>query len=150
MGYLEGIILLSGEPVTLDGENSPIVTGGGTSAQSDASTVQPSEQGAPETGGFPIFSTVLIYAVMAVAVYFLVFRPQRKQAKELKTMQSNIKVGDGVLTQSGMYGRVADIGSDVFVIEFGLNKTIKIPVAKSEIAAIKSPKMTAPTVAPEK
>ena len=87
---------------------------------------------------------------MFVAMYFFLFRPQRKQAKELKTLQSNIRVGDGVLTQSGLYGRVADIGSDVFIVEFGVNKTVKIPVAKSEIAAIKAPKTTSITPVPEK
>lgn len=89
------------------------------------------------------FLGMLFYIVAIIAIfYFFAFRPQLKKDKEMKALQGSIKVGDSVMTTSGFYGKVVDISEQVFVIEFGLNKGIRIPVSKNEIVGIKEPNLS--------
>lgn len=46
------------------------------------------------------------------------------------------------MTTSGFYGKVVDVSDSVFVIEFGTNKSISIPVNKNEILGKKEPDFT--------
>lgn len=86
---------------------------------------------------------MLLYIVGLVALfYFFGIRPQRKREKELKTMQDAVKTGDWVMTSSGFYGVVVDITDQVFIVEFGTNKSVRIPVRKSEIIGNKEPNLT--------
>jgi preprotein translocase subunit YajC len=110
-------------------------------------------QGAAETaagasgGGLFDFSSMgflAIWAVVLIGMYFLMMRPQRKREKQMKEMQSAIKPGDNVVTSGGLFGRVADVGEDCFIIEFGTNRGIRIPVKKTDVLGIRDPKTTPP------
>ena len=95
------------------------------------------------SGGGIGSSWILIYIVVIfAAMYFMSIRPQRKRQKELDEMRSKIKPGDSVLCNTGMYGRVVDVTAECYVIEFGMNKGIRVPVLKSEIAMVKEPNLT--------
>jgi preprotein translocase subunit YajC len=95
----------------------------------------------PEPGGFP-WTIIVIYVALFAGIWFLFFRPQRKREKAMKEMQSKIGVGDNVVTTNGLFGKVADVGEDCFVVEFGTNRGVRIPVLKSDVVAIREPKMT--------
>jgi len=131
------------------GEVSSVVVGGETEAPAQTTTT---ETTTPDTGAAapgPSDASVTIMPIIAwvaimAAMYFIMIRPQRKQQKDMKTLQQNIRAGDNVVTLSGLYGKVTDVGEDVFVVEFGTNRGVRIPVAKSEIASIKVPKLTPP------
>ena len=49
-----------------------------------------------------------IIAMFAV-VYFFMIAPQMKRAKQEKKFASELKVGDRVITKSGMYGKIAGL-----------------------------------------
>ncbi len=49
-----------------------------------------------------------IIAMFAV-VYFFMIAPQMKRAKQEKKFASELKVGDKVVTKSGMYGKIAGL-----------------------------------------
>ena len=83
-----------------------------------------------------------IYAVFIVILYFVMIRPQRKRQKQTEAMQNNVKIGDWVLLNSGMYGKVVNIVNDCLIIEFGTNKNIMIPVLRSQIAGVEEPDLT--------
>ncbi len=122
--------------------NSTVITGGkeGTTtaepATTNAETQVPAEtSGSTNTlsGGMGGFSIILIYGAILVAMYYFTIRPARKREKLLQTKQNEIKVGDEVVTTSGMHGKVVDIGSDTFNVEFGSNKSVIIPVSKKDV-----------------
>lgn len=69
------------------------------------------------TGGSSLIVMVGWVAIMLVAMYFLMIRPQRKKQKEEKQMRENLQVGDEVLTIGGIYGRVISLKEDSMVIE---------------------------------
>ena len=91
---------------------------------------------------------VLVYCLVIFGIlYFFSIRPQKKRDAEAETMRSNIKVGDSVLLNNGMYGVVSDITAECFIIEFGTNKTIRIPVIKQQVALVKEPNLSNKEVA---
>ncbi|MGL4344173.1 MAG: preprotein translocase subunit YajC [Cellulosilyticaceae bacterium] len=86
---------------------------------------------------------IVIYMVFLFGImWLLIIRPQKKRDKQTAEMQSGIKVGDSVLLNSGMYGKVVDVINDLFIIEFGLNKGIRIPVKKAAVAGVAEPNLT--------
>lgn len=58
-------------------------------------------------------------ALMIVAFYFLLIRPQQKRAKEQRTMMEALKAGDEVITSGGFLGRVSKVADQYVVIEVG-------------------------------
>jgi len=86
-----------------------------------------------------IWSMVLLWVGMFAVMYMFMIRPQRKRQKEMAAMQQSLKIGDGVVTNSGMFGKIVDIGPDTYTIEFGEIKSVLIPVRKTDIAGIAEP-----------
>lgn len=92
--------------------------------------------------GGSLVSMLVIYAVIIGLMWFILIRPQKKQQKQIDEMQNSIKVGDSVLLNSGMYGKVMDIIGDTLIVEFGLNKSIRIPVLKSTVGRVAEPNLS--------
>jgi len=139
-------------PVYFDGERLDDGPAGG----GDAAAAAPAAQGqdaatataaAPQQtagflGDFGFFLPML--GVLAV-MYFLMIRPQRKQAKQVKEMQAALGVGDNVMTNTGFFGKIVSVGTDAFMVEFGEGgKSVKVPVRKTDIAGVRTPVMTPP------
>ena len=80
---------------------------------------------------------VIIYiAIFAVLLYFIAYRPQKKQQKQQDEMLAALAVGDSVLTTSGFYGVIIDITDEVVIVEFGRNKNCRIPMQKTAIVQV--------------
>ncbi len=122
-----------------------VITGGAEAAtQAGNQATQVSGQSA--TGGLGFFSTlpgIIIYILFIVLIfYFIGIRPQKKREKKIAELQSDIKVGDWVLLDSGIYGKVTDIADQVFIIEFGTNKGVLIPVLKQRVISKGEPNLS--------
>ncbi len=76
-----------------------------------------------------------IWVVMIAFMYFVLIRPQRKRQKELQLLQNSIQVGDNVLLNSGMFGKVVDTSNNgIFIVELGLTKSVRVPIQKVAIS----------------
>jgi preprotein translocase subunit YajC len=84
------------------------------------------------------FSIIIVYALLIFALWFFMFRPQKKEQKRVATMLSELAVGDCILTTSGFYGVVIDIddSDNTVIVEFGNNKNCRIPMEKSAISKV--------------
>jgi len=71
---------------------------------------------------------ILIFAVF----YFLLIRPQQKKSKEHRTFLENLKKGDSVLTQGGIYGKIVSISDQVVTLEIA--DKVKVRVSRGHIA----------------
>ena len=60
-------------------------------------------------------SLVLYFAVFFGIMYFLMIRPQQKQAKKRQALLSGIKARDQIITAGGLYGKITEL-SFTFVI----------------------------------
>ena len=73
---------------------------------------------------------ILIFVVF----YFLLIRPQKKREKATNEMRNSIQVGDEVVTQGGIIGRVVSMKEDNIVIETGSERS-KIRIKRWAIAS---------------
>jgi preprotein translocase subunit YajC len=73
----------------------------------------------------PVPSFILM-GVIFLAMYFLMFRPQMKRAKEHRELVSKLQKGDEVLTSGGLAGRIEDIGENFVAVEIADRVVIKL------------------------
>ncbi|MCQ2353539.1 MAG: preprotein translocase subunit YajC [Clostridia bacterium] len=90
----------------------------------------------------PWFSIILIGAMLAL-LYFTMFRPQRKQEKEINEMRSKLSVGDEIVTIGGIVGIIIAIntsssGEDTITIVTSRDRT-RIMLLKSAVSRVQVP-----------
>jgi preprotein translocase subunit YajC len=61
---------------------------------------------------------IFIYlALLAVAFFFLIVRPQRRQMAARKALIARLEVGDEVITAGGIYGTILEMSDTTLVVE---------------------------------
>ena len=73
--------------------------------------------------------------LMVVLLYFMIYRPQKKQEKKDAAMRNSLEIGDQVTTIGGVIGRVVAIKDDTFVLETGSDR-VKIRFTKTAIGSV--------------
>ena len=90
---------------------------------------------APESStaadGNPL-SPLLFLGVFVVIFYLLVLLPQRKQAKTRQAFLAGLKKGDEVVTNGGLFGRIAGITEAVVTLEIA--DKVRVKVARDAVA----------------
>ena len=74
-------------------------------------------------------------ALMLVLLYFMIYRPQKKQEKKDAAMRAALDIGDQVTTIGVIVGRVVAIKDDTFVLETGADR-VKIRFIKNAISSV--------------
>lgn len=70
------------------------------------------------------YGSLIFMIALMVIMYLVMFLPQKKREKAIKQMRSNLEVGDMVVTESGIVGRVISVKDiDTVTIETGADKT---------------------------
>jgi len=59
----------------------------------------------------------LPYLLIIVVFYFFLMKPQQKRAKQEREFESNLKVGDKIITKSGLHGKIAEVAEGTIVLE---------------------------------
>jgi len=96
-----------------------------------------------QAGGAPqSYMTFIFFGGMIAIMYFLMIRPQQKQAKAHRDMLAELKKGDEVVTQGGLMGKIAEIQERYVRLDVG--QGVKIRVLKSAVQS-----RTPPTEAPK-
>jgi len=81
-------------------------------------------------GGFSgIFMMLVIFGIF----YFILIRPQQKKMKEHKKMVENLKKGDKIITQGGMYGTVTSTGEHKLTVEIADGVKVKLSRGDSRV-----------------
>lgn len=78
------------------------------------------------SGGSAAIAQLGIFALIGLAMYFLLIRPQRKRQREQIALQRAVEVGDEVMTTSGLYGFVTGFDGDIAWLEIDENVQIRI------------------------
>lgn len=81
---------------------------------------------------------------MFVVIYFLMILPQQKRQKKEKEFEKTLKVGDRIITKSGIHGRIAELAETSVVIE---TMAGKLKMERSAISLELSQKLNAPPAA---
>jgi preprotein translocase subunit YajC len=75
------------------------------------------------------------FALIFVLMYFMMIRPQRKKQKEHERLLAELKKGDRVVTNGGMFGTVFAIDEDKGRVVLKITEDVKLEFLKSSIAA---------------
>jgi preprotein translocase subunit YajC len=92
---------------------------------------------------------VVTFGILGVMFYFLLIRPQQKQRKDQENLIKNVKTGDKVLLNSGIFGIVSNVKEKSLMIKIADN--VKVEVLKSAVGSVvqKSAETEAPAPSPK-
>lgn len=95
-----------------------------------------------QAGGGGSLMTIGYIAALFAIMYFLLIRPQQKQAREHRELMQSLKKGDEVVTQAGLIGEIYAVMDREISLEIA--KGIRVRVLKTAIQG--RPPSAAPTV----
>jgi preprotein translocase subunit YajC len=114
-----------------------------TTGTSTLSTVSTAAQASGHSG--QVFFLVLIVALGAM--WLIVIRPQRRKQRMQQSMQTELAIGDEILTAGGVYGKVTRIDEDEVGVEIA--PSVEVRLARRAIAAQLTEPVAADDDAPE-
>lgn len=76
------------------------------------------------------------FVLIFIIFYFLLILPQQRRQKKLRTMLEALKKGDKVVTSSGLWGTVTNLGKDTVTLQIADNTKVKIQ--REHIARLRS------------
>ena len=71
-------------------------------------------------------ASFLPFIIIFVLFYFMLIRPQMKQAKEQRALIDNLKTGDEIISNSGILGKITKLSNQFAIIEVAKNVEIRI------------------------
>lgn len=97
---------------------------------------------------------LVYFALLALAFFFLIVRPQRRRVASHQAFVSALAVGDDVVTTGGIYGTVRALRGDAVELEVAPGITITIARAaiaqraypEAEVPEVEAPEVEAPEV----
>jgi preprotein translocase subunit YajC len=75
---------------------------------------------------------ILIFGIF----YFILIAPMRKRQKKTQAMLSQLKKGDAVITNGGIYGRISAIDDSTNTVILQVADQVKIKIARSALAGL--------------
>ena len=88
----------------------------------------------PGQGAQSLIGSLVPFALMLGIVYFMVLLPMRRRQNKVKEFQASLKVGDRIITTSGIYGlitRLSDASVQVQVAD-----KVRIEIARASIGGL--------------
>lgn len=92
----------------------------------------------------PAWASFVPMAVLGIAFYFFLLRPQSQQRKEKQNLLDNLKKGDRIVTLGGLIAQVSNITGNI--VEIKLNEETKVKLQKSAVVEILVDQPEIPTV----
>ena len=77
------------------------------------------------------------FVLILIIFYFVLIRPGTTRQKKLQQMIDNLKVGDKIVTGSGIYGTI--MGFKNYRIQVRIAEGVKIEMAKNAVTALQNP-----------
>ncbi len=77
-------------------------------------------------GSADLISSLLPLVALFAIFYFLIIRPQQKQAKTHKEMLANLAKGDKVVTSGGLIVEIVKVEDDFFSVKNADNSEMKL------------------------
>ena len=92
------------------------------------------QQQAQQPGGIVAFLHLLF--ILGI-FYLIVFLPARRRQKKTQDMIDNLKAGDKVITNGGIYGTIVGFKADR--IQLRVAENVKIELSRNAVTALQSP-----------
>jgi preprotein translocase subunit YajC len=84
------------------------------------------------------YVTFIPLLLIFVLFYFLIIVPQRKRQRAVEVMLDNLKSGDKVVTNGGIYGTIVSIRDDKRTVQLKIseNPVIRVELARTAISGL--------------
>lgn len=79
----------------------------------------------------PVWMQFLPFVVILAIFYFVLLLPMRKRQKKIAEFQEALKVGDRIITTSGIYGSITKVNDKSVQIQIA--DKVRIEVAKAAV-----------------
>lgn len=83
-------------------------------------------------GQSSLWGGLLPFVLLFALFYFLIIRPQQKRGRERERMLKDLKRGDSVITNGGLYATIVEMGSsenEPMTLEISKGVTVKAAVS---------------------
>ncbi len=90
-------------------------------------------QASAQPSGIALFLPLILIMVI---FYFLMIMPAQRRQKKVAEMLRNLKTGDKVITNGGIYGTI--VGLDDDSVQLRIAEQVKIKVSRSAIAGLQA------------
>ena len=90
-------------------------------------------QAAAQPSGIALFLPLILIMVI---FYFLMIMPAQRRQKKVAQMLKDLKTGDKVITNGGIYGTI--VGLDPDAVQLRIAEQVKIRVSRNAIAGLQT------------
>lgn len=94
-------------------------------------------------------SMIIVLTICMIAVYFFFMRPNNKKRKEMQKLLDNLAVGDEVLTNGGIAGRIVKLPDNKEYVLVSVSSGVVMQIKRNYVVAV-LPKGTLEAVAVDK
>ncbi|MEN8127801.1 MAG: preprotein translocase subunit YajC [Planctomycetota bacterium] len=142
---MNNIWILAQATETGGGEGEMIGMEEATGTETAVTTADGTNGGEPETPAQktpqkPNPMLFVMFALLAVYMFFIMFRGPKKKQQEHQKMVSSLSKNDRVRTIGGIFGTVLDVRDDEIVLKVDEATNTKMRVSPQAIAAVLSDK----------
>jgi preprotein translocase subunit YajC len=88
---------------------------------------------APAPSGFALFLPLILIMVI---FYFLMIMPAQRRQKKVAQMLKELKNGDKVITNGGIYGTIVGLEDDA--VQLRIAEQVKVKISRSAIAGLQA------------
>jgi preprotein translocase subunit YajC len=92
-------------------------------------------------GGSSGFTALVPLILMFAIFYFLLIRPQQKKQKIHRQLLANLKKGDTVITNGGLYGKITGLTETVVTLEIA--DRVRVKVGRSFVTGVTTEQLPA-------
>jgi preprotein translocase subunit YajC len=85
----------------------------------------------PGAGQPSLWVQLFPFALMLLVFYVLVLLPMRRRQRKVQEFQAGLKVGDKVMTTSGIYGQITRVGENT--VQLQIADKVRVEVARAAI-----------------
>jgi preprotein translocase subunit YajC len=86
-----------------------------------------------QPGGIALFLPLILIMII---FYFLMIMPAQRRQKKVAEMLKNLKAGDKVITNGGIYGTI--VGLEDESVQLRIAEQVKVKLARSAIAGLQT------------
>ncbi len=89
---------------------------------------------APLGGANPVWVVLLPYAAIGAIFYFIIMRPMRQRQKKVSEFRDALKVGDKIITTSGIYGSITKLNDRS--VQLQVADKVRIEVSRAAVGGL--------------
>jgi preprotein translocase subunit YajC len=101
--------------------------------------------GAPAGSNANPWVQLIPFAVVIGIFYFIILLPMQRRQKKVRQFLEDLKVGDRVVTTSGIYGQITRLGEKSVQIQIA--DKVKIEIAKAAVGGLQGQEPVSPDMA---